>query len=47
MKVEKEVIMENQVKTLLAEILVELFGIDINALPNEARDYPLYQNGLA
>ncbi len=41
MKVEKEVIMENQVKTLLAEILVELFGIDINALPNEARDYPL------
>ncbi len=33
--------MEEQINNLLSNILIELFGIDINALPKEARKYPL------
>lgn len=33
--------MEEQVNNLLSNILIELFGIDMNTLPKDARKYPL------
>ena len=33
--------MEEQINNLLSNILMELFGIDMNAFPKEARKYPL------
>ena len=33
--------MEEQINNLLSNILIELFGIDMNSLPKEARKYPL------
>lgn len=33
--------MEEQISNLLSKILMELFGIDMNALPEEVRKYPL------